>query len=89
MCALEAMARACPVVASDVGGLPELVTVDCGQLCEVEDAHSLAEASLHILRDEAAYVRLSEGALHRAGEFSMPRYTALILNLYEKVKCLR
>ena len=36
-----------------------------------------------------AYVRLSEGALQRAGEFSMPRYTELILNLYEKVKCLR
>lgn len=87
--ALEAMARACPVVASDVGGLPELVTADCGLLCEVEDAHALVEASLHILQDETAYVRLSEGALQRAGEFSMPRYTELILNLYEKVKCLR
>ena len=87
--ALEAMARACPVVASNVGGLPELVTEDCGLLCEVEDARSLAEASLQILQDEAAYVRLSEGALQRAGEFSMPCYTELILNLYEKVKCLR
>lgn len=87
--ALEAMARACPVVASNVGGLPELVTADCGLLCEVEDAHSLAEASLHILQDEAAYIRLSAGALQRAGEFSMPRYTELILNLYEKVRCLR
>lgn len=87
--ALEAMARACPVVASNVGGLPELVTADCRQLCEVEDAHALAEASLPILQDETAYIRLSEGALHRAGEFSMPRYTELILNLYEKVRCLR
>lgn len=86
--ALEAMARACPVVASNVGGLPELVTADCGMLCEVEDAHALAEVSLHILQDEDAYVRLSEGALQRAGEFSMPRYTELILNLYEKVRCL-
>ncbi len=87
--ALEAMARACPVVASNVGGLPELVTADCGLLCEVEDAHSLAEASLQIQQDETAYIRLSEGALQRAGKFSMPRYTELILNLYEKVRCLR
>ena len=87
--ALEAMARACPVVASNVGGLPELVSANCGLLCEVDDAHALAEASLHILQDETAYIRLSEGALQRAGEFSMPRYTELILNLYEKVRCLR
>lgn len=87
--ALEAMARACPVVASNVGGLPELVTADCGLLCEVEEAHALEKASLQILLDEDAYVRISEGALHRAGEFSMPRYTELILNLYEKVRCLR
>lgn len=87
--ALESMARACPVVASKVGGLPELVTENCGLLCEVEDVASLAETTLHILLVESVYIHKSQGALQCAGEFSMPRYTALMLNLYEKVRCLR
>lgn len=87
--ALEAMARGCPVVASRVGGLPELVTDNCGHLCEPESAASLAEATCAMLQNEEEYVRLSQGALKRAGEFSMERYEGLILNLYDKVKCLR
>lgn len=87
--ALEAMARGCPIVASNVGGLPELVTADSGLLCDPDDIASLAEMAIRILMDESAYIRLSEGALHRAGAFSMPRYMELMLNLYEKVRCLR
>lgn len=84
--ALEAMARACPVVASKAGGLPELVAADCGLLCETEDVHALAESTTHILQDEATYTRKSERALQRASWFTMPRYTELISDLYEKVK---
>lgn len=87
--ALESMARACPVVASNVGGLPELVTADCGLLCDPDDIASLAETAIRILQDETAYIQKSQGALQRAGAFSMPRYTELMLNLYEKVRCLR
>jgi len=87
--ALEAMARACPVVASRVGGLPELVTDNCGLLCETQSVASLAEATCCVLQEEAAYVRLSQGALKRAGGFSMSRYTELMLSLYDKVRCLR
>jgi len=87
--ALVAMARACPVVASRVGGLPELVTDNCGLLCETQSVASLAEATCCVLQEEAAYVRLSQGALKRAGGFSMSRYTELMLSLYDKVRCLR
>lgn len=87
--ALEAIARACPVVACNVGGLPELVSEDCSMLCEVENVSSLAEMTINILQDESSYIHKSQGALSRAGEFTMPRYTELILNLYDKVKCLR
>lgn len=87
--ALEAMARACPVVASKVGGLPELVTDNCGILCEPESVASLAERSCDLLRVRESYGSLSGGALNRARTFSMEHYTELMLNLYDKVRCLR
>ncbi len=87
--ALEAMARGCPVVASRVGGLPELVTDNCGHLCASDDINSLAVQTCPLLQNEEEYVRLSQGALKRAREFSMSRYTELMLSLYDKVRCLR
>ena len=87
--ALEAMARGCPVVGSRVGGLTELVTKDCGLLCEVGSTSSLSEMTVFILQNEEEYTCKSRGSLQHAGEFCMPRYRELILNLYEKVRCLR
>lgn len=87
--ALEAMARGCPVVASRVGGLPELVTDNCGHLCASDDIASLAVQTCTLLQNEEEYARLSQGALKRAREFSMSRYTELMLSLYDKVRCLR
>ena len=58
---LEAMARRVPVVASAVGGIPEVVTsgVD-GLLVPPADPAALAEAVLRLLRDEALRRRIGE-----------------------------
>jgi glycosyltransferase involved in cell wall biosynthesis len=58
---LEAMARRVPVVASAVGGIPEVVTsgVD-GLLVPPADPDALAEAVLRLLRDEALRRRIGE-----------------------------
>ena len=53
MAALEAMACEVPVVASRIGGLPELI--DDGQtgfLCEMDDIDGMAERALQILGDD-------------------------------------
>jgi glycosyltransferase involved in cell wall biosynthesis len=47
--ALEAMACGIPVVASDVGGLPELVDNDVGGLFRPRDSRSLAETVLSLV----------------------------------------
>jgi len=44
LAALEAMARARPIVASAVGGLPELAEVGRGRLCPPGDVDALADA---------------------------------------------
>ncbi len=52
--ALEAMACEVPVVASDVGGLPELINNgDAGYLCPVGDVEGMARAVLNILQPDA------------------------------------
>jgi glycosyltransferase involved in cell wall biosynthesis len=48
--ALEAMAAGTPVVASDDGALPEVLGC-CGVLVPAGDATSLADATVHLLRD--------------------------------------
>lgn len=88
--ALEAMARGCPVIASDAGGLPELVQDGvCGRLVPVEDAASLAEQSGQLLSSPSEWRRMSRSAQTRAMEFSTERFGRLMTNLYHKtLACL-
>ena len=88
--ALEAMARGCPVVASDVGGLPELLEDGkSGIIIPPHDSDALACASLAILSDPRQWQRLSRAALARATCFTSNKYRSLILDLYRKeVACI-
>lgn len=60
---LEAMEAGLPVVATRVGGVPELVTDDeTGLLVDAEDGKALAEAVERIIRDSDLGRRLSQNA---------------------------
>jgi len=47
--AIEALACGSPVIATNQGGLPDIITTDVGALVEVDDAFDLADAILHEL----------------------------------------
>jgi N-acetyl-alpha-D-glucosaminyl L-malate synthase BshA len=67
--ALEAMASGVPVVASDVGGLPEVVEHGAtGYLAPVGDVDKMAEHAVHILSDCANCRVFSRAARQRAVE---------------------
>ena len=85
--ALEAMASGVPVVASDVGGLPEVVDHGVtGFLAPVGDVNKMAEYALEILDDCSSCRKFARAARQRAVELFdyrniIPQYEAI----YERV----
>ena len=70
---LEAMAHARPIVASRVGGVPEIVSNDeNGLLVPPGDADALADALGRLLADEALRARLGRAGRERATRFTWP-----------------
>jgi glycosyltransferase involved in cell wall biosynthesis len=62
---IEAMAHGLPVVASDVGGLADLVTPDCGLLVPAGDSAALADAMRRLARDPALRASMGRAARER------------------------
>ena len=81
--ALEAMACEVPVIATRVGGIPELVEdKGCGYLFEIGDVESMAAASLRVLGDQAERDRLGR----RGREIAISRFaTENIIPQYEEL----
>jgi glycosyltransferase involved in cell wall biosynthesis len=84
---LEAMARGRPVVATTVGGTPELVTDgETGLLVPPRDPEALADALRRVLGDAELARRLGEAARARVAErFSAAEQERRILALYDDV----
>ncbi|PKL67786.1 MAG: glycosyl transferase family 1 [Methanobacteriales archaeon HGW-Methanobacteriales-1] len=66
---LEGMASGKPVVATNVGGIPELVNEDVGILVEPKNPVALAEALDKLLKDPQMREKMGEMAQKRAMEF--------------------
>ena len=67
LAALEAMACDVPVVASNIGGLPELVRDgEDGFLCPLDDIGAFTRRTRQLLTDEELHARMSEAARTRA-----------------------
>jgi glycosyltransferase involved in cell wall biosynthesis len=81
---LEAMAAGLPVVASAVGGVPELVEAGVtGLLVPPGEDAALADALEHLLADAELRRRLGAAGRARAAErFDLPRFHAEHLELY-------
>lgn len=65
---LEAMAMAKPVIATNAGGLPEVLIPSAGILVEPMDETGLADAILELLRNEEKRLQLGEQAYHHVKE---------------------
>lgn len=84
---VEAMARGKPVVASRVGGIPEIVVHgETGILVPPADESALADAILLLSRDEDLRRRLGMAGRERyVSHFSVERMGAAVLELYREL----
>jgi N-acetyl-alpha-D-glucosaminyl L-malate synthase BshA len=65
--ALEAMACGVPTVASNAGGIPELITHgESGYLAEIGDTEAMVNYTLKLLTDRELYARMVEACQYRA-----------------------
>ena len=84
--AIEAMAHGCVVVASDVGGLPEVVRDGvCGLLHRTEDVADMAEKICSLIASPELCRTMQKNALQHVQKFSFQRYASAVCDLYERL----
>jgi glycosyltransferase involved in cell wall biosynthesis len=80
---MEALAAGRPVVASDIGGLPELVADgQNGLIVRPGDADALAAAMSSLWDDPSLLERMSAGAVVASMEYAEERYYQSLMDVY-------
>jgi L-malate glycosyltransferase len=90
LAALEAMACGLPVVASNVGGLTDLVQHNhTGFLFPLGDYVAAAEYTVELLSNKARYQSMSTAALARSQRFEQGPIISLYEDLYDHLCCMK
>jgi len=83
---LEAFASGCPVVSTNAGGVPAILTHDShGLLVECGDYAAAAESILRLLEDPALARRLTAEARQSCGQYRWQSVRTQWLSLYESM----
>ena len=83
---IEAMAHGLPIIATTVGGIPDIVTSDAGILVPAGDARALAEAMASLAADPERRKRMGLAARARYQELFEPAAVLpLLLRTYGRV----
>lgn len=83
---LEAMYFKVPVIASNVGGVPEIINSSInGLLIEPRDYRALAGAVIQVISDPALSSQLIAGGQKRVQEFSLDNMAYKVEHIYKKL----
>ncbi|MEM9134035.1 MAG: glycosyltransferase family 1 protein [Actinomycetota bacterium] len=80
---LEAMARGCPVIASDATALPEVVG-DAGLTVPLGDVAALAAAAERLLTDSTLAAELADAGPVRSGRYTTPDAAHRLASAYRR-----
>ena len=83
---VEAMACGKPIIATDVGGIPDMVGDECGILVPAGDVSALTEAMLRLAGDVKLRTKMGEAAKRRYEKLFSPKVVVpLMLQTYQRV----
>jgi glycosyltransferase involved in cell wall biosynthesis len=83
---IEAMAHGLPIITTNVGGSPDLLTPDAGILIPPGDSAALAEAMQRLASDPALRKRMGEAARQRYLELFAPNAVlSMLVDTYSRV----
>ncbi|HMG88917.1 MAG TPA: glycosyltransferase family 4 protein, partial [Chryseolinea sp.] len=84
---LEAMAMRCPVIATNAGGIKELIRHEVdGLLCTVEEPEKLVANAYALLQDESMRTKYGDQARKRViDEFSLNKMVTELENVYSSL----
>ena len=83
---VEAMACGKPIIASDVGGIPDMIGEDCGILVPAGDSDALAEAMRKLVGDSDLRQSMGAAAKKRYEELFSPKVVIpLMVETYRRV----
>jgi glycosyltransferase involved in cell wall biosynthesis len=85
MSALEAMACGTPVVASNLPGVRELVTDECGIKVEPKDSKGMADAINLLLAEKSLRLKMGAMGSKNAKNYSWSHIARTVLDIYEKL----
>ena len=84
---LEAMACGCPIIASDVGAIPEMLDIDnepCGICIKPKSSQKVHDAVASLLNDKAQKEKYSEKARNRVHSmYTLPMVWQMLLKIWE------
>ena len=83
---IEAMAHGIPVIATTVGGIPDIIDAESGILVPPGDSAALAEAMATLANDPKRRNEMGAAARERHQKlFTPPVVVPLLLNVYQRV----
>ncbi|MCE3280911.1 MAG: bshA [Bacteroidetes bacterium] len=86
LAALEAMAAKVPVISTNSGGLPEVVTNGySGYMSNVGDVDEMAANAISILKDDSVLNQFKANAYEQAKKFEISKILPMYEDLYKKV----
>lgn len=84
---LEAMACGTPCIGSNVGGIPDIITPDCGYLFEVGNVEELASAIKQLILNNREWQEKSHNSQNRAESiYDWDKIASCIVSYYQNAK---